>query len=74
MLAGDESAIGTSSEPPELLVAVNGTHRRRRRRLPARRRRLGVHGFVGDVYRDGANDVELYEVATSGDVTLHPAS
>jgi hypothetical protein len=69
VLAG--TVTGTSSEPPELLVAVNGTV-------------AGVAGgyepdgdgwtfgaFVGDVFRDGANDVALYEVAADG-VTLRP--
>ena len=38
-------------------------HRRCRRRLPAHGDGWAFTAFVGDVYRDGANDVALYEVA-----------
>ena len=33
------------------------------------------NGYVDDFYRDGANEVQLYEVQRDGDaVTLHPAT
>jgi hypothetical protein len=73
VLAGTVS--GASTEPPELLAAING-------------RLAGVvggyrpdgsgwafTGYVADFYREGANDVTLYEVSRDGSaVTLHPAS
>ncbi len=73
VLAGTVS--GASSEPPELLAAING-------------RLAGVvggyrpdgsgwafTGYVADFYREGANDVTLYEVSRDGSaVTLHPVS
>ncbi len=69
VLAG--TITGTSSEPPELVVAVNGTIAG----VTGGYRRHGdgwaFTAFVGDVYRDGANDVALYEVAADG-VTLRP--
>ena len=63
------------AEPPELLAAVNGRiagvvggYR------PASGRWL-FNGYVADFYRDGANEVQLYEVQRDGDaVTLHPAT
>ena len=60
-------------EPPELLAAVNG----RLAGVVGGFRRVGdgwsFTGYVADLYRDGANTVELYEVEGEGvDVTLHP--
>ena len=69
------ASAGDAAEPPELLAAVNG-------------RIAGVvggyrpgadgwsfTGYVADLYRDGDNDVELYEVRGDGSsVTLHPAT
>jgi hypothetical protein len=62
-----------SAIPPELLVAVNG----RLAGIVGGYRPDGSQwkftGYVGDVYRDGANEVALYEATRSGqDVTLHP--
>jgi hypothetical protein len=67
--------VAGPSPPPELLVAVNG-------------RIAGVIGgyvpagdgwtfigFLGEVYREGSNDVAVYEARREGaDVTLHPAA
>ena len=72
------SISGTATgpdQPPELLVAVNG-------------RLTGVIGgyvpegdgwtfigFLGDVFREGSNDVAVYEVIRVGDaVTLNPVA
>jgi hypothetical protein len=75
VLGGRASGGGGESPPPELLVAVNGTL-------------AGVvggyrpdgdgwtfTGFVGEVYREGSNDVRLFEARRDGGmVTLHPVS
>ena len=74
VLAGSVERSG-DAEPPELLAAVNGRiagvvggYR------PASGRWL-FNGYVADFYRDGANEVQLYEVQRDGDaVTLHPAT
>ncbi len=74
VLAGSVAASG-DAEPPELLAAVNGRiagvvggYR------PASDRWL-FNGYVADFYRDGANEVQLYEVRRDGDaVTLLPAT
>lgn len=69
---GLSGTVSAPSEPPELLVAING-------------RLAGVIGgytpagdgwtflgFVADLYVDGANEVVVYEVTRDGDdVTLH---
>ena len=72
VLGGTVTAGSGSAEPPELLAAINGTL-------------AGVvggyiddgdgwdfRGYVADLYRPGANDVELYEVTGTGpDAVLH---
>ncbi len=71
---GLSGTVVASSEPPELVVAING-------------RIAGVIGgyspsgddwsflgFVADLYADGANDVVVYEVTRDPDPTLHEVS
>ena len=72
VLAG--RVTGGSSEPPELVAAVNGTIAG----VVGGYRRHGngwaFTGYVADLYVTGRNDVALYEVTRDGDdVTLHPA-
>ncbi len=73
VLAG--RVTGGSSEPPELLAAVNGTIAG----VVGGYRRDGdgwaFTGYVADLYVAGRNDVALYEVTRAGDeVTLHQAT
>jgi hypothetical protein len=73
VLAG--TVRGGSSEPPELLAAVNGTLAG----VVGGYRRGGdgwaFTGYVADLYVAGRNDVALYEATRDGDeVTLHPAT
>ena len=63
---------GSRDEPPELLAAVNGTLAG----VVGGYRRAGESwkflGYVADFYRDGANEVELYEVTREQAMpTLH---
>jgi hypothetical protein len=73
VLAG--TVTGGSSEPPELLAAVNGTIAG----VVGGYRRSGdgwaFTGYVADLYVTGRNEVALYEVTRTGDrVTLHEAT
>ena len=66
---------GSAEEPPELLAAVNGTLAG----VVGGYRPTGggwdFTGYVADFYREGANEVVLYEVRRDGSsVTLHPLS
>ena len=76
VLAGSvDAATGDTEEPPELLAAVNGRIAGVVGGYRAGRGGWLFNGYVADLYRDGANEVELYEVrGEGGDVTLHPAS
>ena len=62
------------SEPPELLVAING---RLAGVIGGYRPNAGgwtLMGYVADLYEQGSNDVRVYLVERDGDtVTLHPA-
>lgn len=73
-LSGTVSAATRSTEPPELLVAING-------------RVAGVIGgytpsgdgwtflgYVADLYAEGDNDVVVYEVTRGPEPTLHEVS
>ena len=74
VLAGS-LAGADSDEPPELLAAVNGRIAGVVGGYRADAERWLFTGYVADLYRDGANEVELYEVRGVGDaVTLHPAT
>ncbi len=71
VLAG--TVLGASTEPPELLAAING----RLAGVVGGYRPEGdgwaFTGYVADFYREGANEVTLYEVSRDGSaVTLHP--
>jgi hypothetical protein len=71
VLAG--TVRGGSNEPPELLAAING----RIAGVVGGYRPEGsgwaFTGYVADFYREGANEVTLYEVSRDGSsVTLHP--
>jgi hypothetical protein len=73
VLAG--TVTGGSSEPPELVAAVNGTIAG----VVGGYRRSGdgwaFTGYVADLYVAGRNEVVLYEVTRAGDaVTLHLAT
>jgi hypothetical protein len=74
VLAGRVSRPGGSDEePPELLLAVNGTPAG----LVGSYRPAGnaweFARYVADFYREGANVVELYEIdRESAHPTLHP--
>ncbi len=69
-------ASNTSSEPPrEMLVAVNGTFAGIVGGYRADGDTWKFTGYVADLYREGANEVALYEVSRSGAaVTLHPVA
>lgn len=63
----------SGDEPPELLVAVNGRLAGVAGGYEQHDGRWAFEAFVGDVYRDGTNTVDLYEVERRGsDVVLHP--
>jgi hypothetical protein len=73
VLAG--TVRGDSAEPPELLAAING----RLAGVVGGYRPAGsgwaFTGYVADFYREGSNEVTLYEVGRDGSaVTLHPVS
>ncbi len=76
VLVGSVAASdGPKDEPPELLAAVNGTVAGVVGGYRADGGRWAFVGYVADFYRDGANEVELYEVVRDGSsVTLHPAT
>ena len=66
---------GGESEPPEMLVAING----RLAGVIGGYRPSGSGwsfiGYVADLYTSGRNDVDVYEIVRDGgDVTLLPAS
>jgi hypothetical protein len=63
---------GTTKEPPELLAAVNGTVAGVVGGYSPQENGWQFFGYVADFYRDGANQVDLYEVTREGGVaTLH---
>jgi arylsulfatase A-like enzyme len=73
VLAG--TVRGASTEPPDLLAAING----RLAGVVGGYRPEGDEwaftGYVADFYREGANEVTLYEVSRDGSaVTLHPVT
>jgi hypothetical protein len=73
VVSGRAWGAAGSAAPPELLVAVNGQLAGVVGGYRPDRSQWKFTGFVGDVYRDGANEVALYEVTRSGaDVTLRP--
>ena len=74
VLAG--TVTGGSSEPPELVAAVNGTIAGVVGGYRPQRRRLGVHRLRRrPLRRPAATTSALYEVTRDGDeVTLHPAT
>jgi hypothetical protein len=71
VLAG--SVTGAEDEPPELLAAVNGTLAGVVGGYRPHGDGWAFTGYVADFYREGANEVVLYEVTRDGStVTLHP--
>ena len=73
VLAG--TVTGGSSEPPELVAAVNGTVAGVIGGYRPSGDGWAFTGYVADLYVAGRNDVALYEVTRDGDaVTLHPAT
>jgi hypothetical protein len=76
---GIEGLVAGPTEPPELLVSVNG----RIAGVIGGYRTIGhgsIHvarfmGYLADFYREGSNIVDVFEVGRQGDtVTLHRAS
>jgi hypothetical protein len=60
-------------EPPELLVAVNGELAGVIGGYAPDGAGWTFIGYLADLYRDGSNDVAIYEASRDGDeVTLHP--
>jgi Sulfatase len=73
VLAG--TVTGADDEPPELLAAVNGTLAGVVGGYRPRGDGWAFNGYVADFYREGANEVVLYEVTRAGSaVTLHPVA
>ena len=73
VLAG--TVTGAEDEPPELLAAVNGTLAGVVGGYRPHGDGWAFTGYVADLYREGANEVVLYEVIRDGStVTLHPVS
>jgi Sulfatase len=74
VLAGTVSATnGSGAEPPELLAGVNGTLAGVVGGYRPAAGGWDFTGYVADLYREGANEIALYEVARDGEaVTLHP--
>jgi hypothetical protein len=74
VLVGTATARGdTKEEPPELLVAINGTLAGVVGGYQPKHGGWAFIGYVADFYRDGANEVALYEVTHDGtSVTLRP--
>ena len=73
VLAG--TVTGGSSEPPELVAAVNGTIAGVVGGYRPSGGGWAFTGYVADLYVTGRNDVVLYEVTRDGDeVTLHAAT
>jgi hypothetical protein len=73
VLAG--TVTGPDDEPPELLAAVNGTLAGVVGGYRPDGGRWAFTGYVADFYREGANEVVLYEVSRDGSaVTLHPVA
>ena len=71
VLAG--TVTGGSSEPPELVAAVNGTIAGVVGGYRPSGGGWAFTGYVADLYVTGRNEVALYEVTRDGDeVTLHP--
>jgi hypothetical protein len=61
-------------EPPELLVAINGRFAGVIGGYTPSGDGWTLMGFVADLYRQGSNDVAVYEVGRAGgDITLHRA-
>jgi hypothetical protein len=74
VLTGTVTAPDGSPDPPELVAAINGTVAGVVGGYRPEGDRWTFVGFVADLYVDGNNDVELYEVErSSGGVTLRPA-
>jgi hypothetical protein len=66
---------GASSEPPELVVSVNGTIAGVVGGYRRRGEEWSFTGYVADYFVPGSNAVALFEVVRHGDrVVLHPAS
>jgi Sulfatase len=66
---------GGPDEPPELLVAVNGELAGVVGGYLPDGSRWTFIGYLADLYRDGSNDVAIYEATRDGDeVTLHPVA
>ena len=73
VLAG--TVTGGSSEPPELVAAVNGTIAGVVGGYRPAGNGWAFTGYVADLYVAGRNEVALYEVTRDGDdVTLHPVT
>jgi hypothetical protein len=69
----DGTARGGSTEPPELLAAINGRIAGVVGGYRPTANGWNFTGYVADFYREGANEVTLYEVSRDGSVvTLHP--
>jgi hypothetical protein len=65
--------VRRADEPPELLVAVNGVLAGVVGGYVADGADWTFIGYLADLYRDGSNDVAIYEASRDGDtVTLHP--
>jgi hypothetical protein len=69
----DGTVRGGSTEPPELLAAINGRIAGVVGGYRPTANGWDFTGYVADFYREGANEVTLYEVSRDGSVvTLHP--
>jgi hypothetical protein len=61
---------GSEAEPPELLVAIDGTIAGVVGGYRSRGDGWGFRGYVADLYGEGASSVVLYEVAADGDADV----